>query len=226
MINSSASLQENTPIDSRVTQHAYEGPQKPQQITFQSADRVQIASKPKVQSEQWQTLTEKVSDFDQRNVPDHARQIEPTARLNSGSAIPQTSTTPPQGQSEARFIAQQLGVQLSNQKEKTTTIRLTPEDLGHVRMTLRTNDTGLSLAIFAERPETAEFMRRNIEILAQEFQSLGFESLSFQFDGDAPNQNANAKIDAVPSDESDTIEKPDLARTQLNSSDGRLDIRI
>jgi flagellar hook-length control protein FliK len=194
------------------------------EVALQATDR--INPKVQVQPEQWQTLTENVGDFDRKTGTEHAQKIEPSARLSGSSALPQTSNTPTQNQPEARFVAQQLGGHLSNQKEKTTTIRLTPEDLGHVRMTLRTNDTGLSLAIFAERPETAEFMRRNIEVLVQEFQSLGFENLNFQFDGDAPNENANAKIDAVLSDEGDVVEKQNPSRIQPNIMDGRLDIRI
>jgi len=44
-------------------------------------------------------------------------------------------------------------------------------------------DTGISVLITAERPETLDLMRRHIDQLAEEFRSLGYEDIGFEFTG-------------------------------------------
>ena len=62
-------------------------------------------------------------------------------------------------------------------------IQLSPEELGRVRMTVSVLDGVVSVAVQADRPETADLMRRHIEILAREFRDLGYEQSSFSFSG-------------------------------------------
>ena len=84
-----------------------------------------------------------------------------------------------------RHIAQQIAPQISStqvsQSSQTTELVLSPEELGRVRIHMSQVDTGLTLAITSERPETLDLMRRHIDQLTQEFRSLGFTNLKFDF---------------------------------------------
>lgn len=89
---------------------------------------------------------------------------------------------------QARPIAGQLAATATALKNGSTEIALSPEELGKVRMTLTPSETGMIMVITAERPETADLMRRNIDVLAQEFRDMGMEDVAFSFDqpGDDP----------------------------------------
>lgn len=62
-----------------------------------------------------------------------------------------------------------------------TEMTLAPEELGRVKMKLHVQDGSLSLSLVAERPETLDLLRRNIDQLAREFRDLGYANLSFSF---------------------------------------------
>ena len=65
----------------------------------------------------------------------------------------------------------------------TIDIALHPEELGHVRLSLRPDETGLAVTVLAERGETAELIRRHIDQLGQEFRDLGYRDVRFDFGG-------------------------------------------
>lgn len=60
-------------------------------------------------------------------------------------------------------------------------IRLDPEELGSVRVTMVADGDRMRVVIMTERPETLELLRRNVGDLAQEFRNLGYEGSSFSF---------------------------------------------
>jgi flagellar hook-length control protein FliK len=60
-------------------------------------------------------------------------------------------------------------------------LALSPEELGRVKMTLSATEGGMTLVVTAERPETLDLLRRNIDLLAQDFREMGYESLEFSF---------------------------------------------
>ena len=62
-----------------------------------------------------------------------------------------------------------------------TEILLEPQDLGRVRLSLEGNETGLVVTIQAERSDTADLLRRNADLLLQEFREAGYADLSFTF---------------------------------------------
>jgi len=64
-----------------------------------------------------------------------------------------------------------------------TEILLDPQDLGRVRVSLDGNDGALVVTIEAEKPETIDLLRRNADILIEEFRDAGYTSLSFNFAG-------------------------------------------
>lgn len=63
---------------------------------------------------------------------------------------------------------------------------LNPEELGKVRLSLSQSDAGLSVSVLAERPETLDLLRRNIDLLAREFLDIGYQSAEFSFGHEQP----------------------------------------
>ncbi|SLN13829.1 Flagellar hook-length control protein FliK [Aquimixticola soesokkakensis] len=70
-------------------------------------------------------------------------------------------------------------------------IRLDPEELGKVRMTLHAQDQEIRVVLAAERGETMELMRRHIETLTSDFKALGYKDISFTFQSSAENGAQN-----------------------------------
>jgi flagellar hook-length control protein FliK len=62
-----------------------------------------------------------------------------------------------------------------------TDILLDPQDLGRVRLALEGNETGIVVTITADRSETADLLRRNTDLLLQEFREAGYTDIAFSF---------------------------------------------
>lgn len=102
------------------------------------------------------------------------------------------------GAETARHVAPQIAAAVTNHPNKTTEIALNPEELGRVRLSMTTVDGALTLHVVAERPETQDLLRRHIDVLAQEFRDLGYDTVSFSFEQDG---QADADQDAGVADE-------------------------
>lgn len=99
--------------------------------------------------------------------------FEPTA---PGAADPSASPSP-----QVPALGPQLAEAVARFPDRPVELTLSPEELGRVRLTLSTSDAGLVLTVSAERPETLDLMRRNIDQLARDFREIGFSDLSFSF---------------------------------------------
>lgn len=79
-------------------------------------------------------------------------------------------------------------------------IALSPEELGRVRLAVSSSDVGLIVHVSAERPETLDLLRRNINLLGEDFRTLGYEDVSFSFGTDTPpdQQGRSAPEDIIP----------------------------
>lgn len=108
---------------------------------------------------------------------------------------------PPIHRAQPALIAQQLAVALAASDTGTTEVTLNPEELGRVRLSLTPSDTGITVSILAERPDTADLMRRHLDTLTREFQAIGYDDVTFDFSGDgsaAPDQQTQ---DGAPLDQ-------------------------
>jgi flagellar hook-length control protein FliK len=159
--------------------------------------------------------------------------LEPTifveAKRTQGlTAQPATQMAQNTQSPEARQIANQLAVQFSKQSDGTTVIRLNPEELGQVRMALKNVEGVMTMTILAERPETADAMRRNINELAQEFKSLGYSDLNFAFGGDeTPQQNGSSLPEGFDDSDSSSMPPPqDVTKQPDEVVSDRLDLRL
>lgn len=113
----------------------------------------------------------------------------------------------------ASHVAQQVTAAIVQSSGATTEIMLNPEELGRVRIAMTAGDAGMTVTLFAERPETTDLMRRNIEDLTRELRDMGYDNLTFNFEnhhdgsGDAQGENASQSgvVADLPSDEAATV---------------------
>jgi len=113
----------------------------------------------------------------------------PPLASQPGSTAADSVTLRPATASEVeRPVLRQIALALSTLSDGQTELRLSPEELGRVRLSLSTSDGMVTLAVQADRPETADLIRRNLDLLAQDFREMGFAGFEFSFGSDTPNQ--------------------------------------
>ncbi|GAW34496.1 flagellar hook-length control protein FliK [Roseovarius sp. A-2] len=151
-------------------------------------------------------------------------------RTGSGAAPPQQASHIALRADLPQQIAMQVAADAGRAtpgSDRLINLTLSPEELGSVRLSLRHTDDGLSVAIFAERPETLELLRRNIDLLARDFLDIGYESAEFTFDQEDPGSDARqdkpiaAPGLGLPPD----VESPRPTAIAIHLGD-RLDIRL
>lgn len=115
-------------------------------------------------------------------------------------------------------------------REGQMEITLVPEELGRVRLTMTPSEAGMAVTIMAERPETLELMRRNIELLARDLSSQGFENLSFSFGGSGADTGGSMPDQHGTSGGQDWSFEADLTDTHtpapINAARSGLDLRL
>ena len=103
-------------------------------------------------------------------------------------------------------------------------VALKPEDLGRLAIKLEHTANGTNIVFIAERAETQDLMRRQMEFLHQQFKNLGHENLTFSFT--SPQDQALG--DGDHSEDTETLKSNEtemLLAVNLPVSSG-LDIRI
>lgn len=147
----------------------------------------------------------------------------PTASLD---APPPQATRP----EVARFASQLADILVRTQDRKAE-IALNPDELGRVRMAMSVTDTGISITIAADRPETLDLMRRHIDSLTDAFRALGHHDVSFDFSGgqdtDASSGSGLASTDSEPGSDlaMDRTAAPESRPTSIAAPQG-LDLRL
>ncbi|MEX3316327.1 flagellar hook-length control protein FliK [Sulfitobacter sp. PS-8MA] len=99
---------------------------------------------------------------------------ETNAPQSQHSATATRAPLPPQ-------VAAQLIEVVRQMPNRPVDIALSPEELGRVRLSITTHETGVMVNVLAERPETLDLLRRHIDQLGQEFRDLGFADIAFSF---------------------------------------------
>jgi flagellar hook-length control protein FliK len=91
------------------------------------------------------------------------------------AAAPSVPTAP-----LAQSVAQQIAAHLPSFSREPSTgvieIALDPPELGRVRLSLVETGGTITLSILSDRPETADLMRRHLDLLAQEFARSGLDA--------------------------------------------------
>lgn len=135
-----------------------------------------------------------------------------------------------------RLIATQLAQALVAKGERNVEVALNPEELGRVKMRVTTSDTGITVVIQTERPETGDLMRRHINELADEFRRMGFDNVSFEFSGGGTSDgqghsegDGQSAAGGSPLAQSDDMAAAPVAETptqQLRMGNAGLDMRV
>ncbi|MFW8633978.1 flagellar hook-length control protein FliK [Cribrihabitans pelagius] len=134
-----------------------------------------------------------------------------------------------------RQVATQLAEAFAAKGEQKVDVSLNPQELGQVRMRVSASETGITVMIQAERPETGDLMRRHIHELAEEFRRMGYENISFEFgggqsggafrDGGAGAEHAGAAASAGPGAPSAEPEN-EPAKQNLRLGSAGVDMRV
>lgn len=126
----------------------------------------------------------------------------------------------------ARHVASQLAVAISQGTGRQTEISLNPEELGRVRMSISAADNSVSLTLLAERPETADLLRRHIDILAQEFRALGYADINFSFGDESAGQDAPENTAAEAATMANLTEEPQHSQAAALPQTAGVDLRL
>ena len=159
---------------------------------------------------------------------------EPTSR--SSEPATQTFTAPTRAPEVAREIARQIAPSIVATADGAVDIALSPKELGHVRMSLSLSESGVTLIVSGERPETIDLMRRHAEELSATFKEMGYENISFSFSTDGNAGTSQGQSDEGGSGSSATMAGDDPLLTSVSAqndatpqpsvSDGGLDLRM
>ncbi len=144
------------------------------------------------------------------------------ARIASGAQVP--SHSPIVRSDLSAHVLRQVQQNLSRLADGSTEIRLSPEELGQVRLQLVSSEGGLVVHIQADRSETLDLMRRHVDQLARDLAAAGHDASDFTFhqgNRDTPDQSRDGQ-GAVLAD-ADIPETP--LPEQRSLTDG-IDIRL
>ncbi|MGR3494784.1 flagellar hook-length control protein FliK [Citreimonas sp.] len=116
-----------------------------------------------------------------------------TTELRTGGAQPTVFAAP--SRTDAAAVVRQISDAMPRAGNGTIEIRLSPEELGHVRLQMVPGESGMIVHIQAERSETLDLLRRHVDQLARDLAESGHDASGFTFaegrDGDASGGNAS-----------------------------------
>jgi flagellar hook-length control protein FliK len=157
--------------------------------------------------------------------------VPATHRVDHRDPQPLRHPTPSAAAPPPPPVSHQILQAVRAQPDGPVEIRLSPEELGSVRLTLQPTDGGLTVQITAERPETLDLMRRHLPDLARELRDMGHTSLAFSFAGsNADSQGRAGGNAASPASDVDIVDSAPPAHAFVAAAPGhdgdRLDLRL
>lgn len=163
-----------------------------------------------------------------------AAELAPPAETASTSRSPESLSSipsaPPKPASFATQIAHVIRSDEGGPGDQPVDITLDPPELGRVRLSLSEVNGALTLAISAERPETADMMRRHLALLLDEFMRSGLDVPTvsiFERGSDAQKGQGGARTFPDGHGRPDgSGEDPSVARPSPQPTAGGLDLRL
>ena len=107
-------------------------------------------------------------------------QIGRDIRILGATSIPAAASGTPRADL-ATGVIQQVADAMRRGADKPIEIALSPAELGRVRMVLSASDAGITVNILADRTDTLDLLRRNIDDLGRSFAEMGYEDIAFSF---------------------------------------------
>ena len=158
--------------------------------------------------------------------------LDPRAAV-SGTGIGTSRSDPVFQRPEIpRQVAAQLADIAQRMAGKSVQLSLNPEELGRVKLSLTPAETGMVVTVVAERGETLDLLRRNIDLLAQEFRAIGYDDISFSFGqqssdsaGHSSDDTGDPPFPAARTDGPVVAEQQKPYQITLSPTDG-IDIRV
>ena len=153
----------------------------------------------------------------------------------SGTDDPSQSGTPERARAEpvaARSIVDQVVRLMARAPgDGVIEIRLQPEELGRVRLSMTPTELGVTVQITAERFETLDLLRRNIDLLQADLHEQGFANLTFDFGSETAGEDSPGFDGDSESDRRETQTERQGLNVELThytpqAAEGRIDIRI
>ncbi|MDB6179225.1 flagellar hook-length control protein FliK [Paracoccus sp. Z330] len=170
---------------------------------------------------------ELASDHDPGASPQPSEHLQTLAMKEQTHALP----TLPQVTSvhQTRPVMRQITDAIVTTFEDQVEITLSPEELGRIRMTVMGNDRTPNIAIWVERPEVMNLIRRNAATLQEQFAEAGFDGATFEFHDEPPShpdsQKHRGSRDSVVSVAPPSSQANPTATGRV-FIDGRIDIRL
>jgi flagellar hook-length control protein FliK len=142
-------------------------------------------------------------------------------------AAGQTQSTPQHTPATAAFVGRQMAEALQKLPDRPVELALSPEELGRVKLSISAAENAITVNVLAERPETLDLMRRHIEQLAKEFETLGYQDIKFAFaegqnDPHHAGQNHTGPAHANPDAPGETAQDMPITLTPATGLDLRL----
>lgn len=119
---------------------------------------------------------------------------DPGSGAPGAAALPEMALSQDSPGADARLV-RHIAAQLApflGEVGQGTDLRLDPEELGRLRLTVQTQDSTILLQVQADRPETADLIRRHIAELVQEFRAMGYAEVSVTLGERADGQRSGA----------------------------------
>ena len=151
--------------------------------------------------------------------------LQPSSPLSPTSPSIAQPVTPAQTSYAVHQITAQITAELGAKSGRDIEVRLDPEELGRVRITVHPREAGLFIALAVERPETLDLLRKNADELMSNLQEfdLSGATLEFSQEGDSPSSDTQHNgLEEAPLQFSAT---PHPA-SGPPAADGRLDLRL
>lgn len=136
--------------------------------------------------------------------------------------------TAPRFETAARPVITQLVQATKTATDGVIEVKLSPEELGRVRLTMSNGETGMTVLVTAERQETLDLLRRNIDLFAADLAEQGFTDLNFSFGQNGADDQKDFRSDSGLDNE-DIVLQPTNGATHPAgpiASSGRLDLRL
>ncbi len=154
----------------------------------------------------------------------------PFSTETRGASVTHVTATHAGARADAASVARQIADAIPQSGDGAFEVRLSPEELGTVRLRMVPSEAGLVVQVQADRPETLDLLRRNIDMLADELARAGTHASGFSFGDNQQQQSGNSQQPGGPMPEQqDTpaVMQADLtSQTAPRSASGGIDIRL
>ncbi|SEC62254.1 hook-length control protein FliK [Rhodobacter sp. 24-YEA-8] len=122
-----------------------------------------------------------------------------TYHMPTGREIPPHHVAPATRPEMPAQVPAQISQAVINAGGPVTELRLSPEELGTVRIEVKTEREKVTVTLLAERPETLDLLRRHADRLVAEFRAAGFSEMNLGFGNLSAGDQGGAQPGPAPS---------------------------